>query len=90
MLFCFTFGGVVVEVVVVEVDEDVEKLVEAEARLLGEVSSDAISAKVVSGRSVVESGSDSDGCVISRVKVSVMESPHVFPSKLPKLFLIWW
>jgi hypothetical protein len=66
----------VVEVVVVEVEVDVyvdiEELVEAEARLLVEVSSDVISAKDVSGRPVVESGSNSDGCVISRVVASAI------------------
>ena len=57
----------------VDVDVDVEELVVLEARLLVEVSSDVISAKVVSGsRPVVESGSDSDGCVISKIEVSAI------------------
>jgi hypothetical protein len=86
---CFTFGGVVVEVVVVDVEVEVdvvEELVLVEARLLVEVSSDVISAKVASGRPVViENGSDSDGCVISKVEVSAIGISSSVSFKLPNV-----
>jgi hypothetical protein len=55
-----TFGGVVVVVVVDDVDDEVA-IVVVEVKLVVEVSSGIISAKVDSGKPAIESVRESDG-----------------------------